>query len=158
MILNVCGRAMMPRCLKFLPISCMGPKHAPKDTYMIFPTHFGALLHVRLVQIWIMLIKCLETWLMYKKGPNELWIILNFNMTRVLVYFSYRKKIQGEKRHRMSFRPQTWRVHSTEPWFFLWESFRFVWSLYQNLSQIGQFFFHSLLVTISWHHAKFHEF
>ena len=35
-ILNVCGRATMPRCLKFIPISCMGPKHAPKDTYMIF--------------------------------------------------------------------------------------------------------------------------
>jgi CheY-like chemotaxis protein len=25
-----------PRCLIFIPISCMGPKHAPKDTHMIF--------------------------------------------------------------------------------------------------------------------------
>ena len=23
-------------CLKFMPISCMGPMHAPKDTYLIF--------------------------------------------------------------------------------------------------------------------------
>ena len=35
-VLNVCGQASKPRCLKFIPISCMGPKHAPKDTYMIF--------------------------------------------------------------------------------------------------------------------------
>jgi hypothetical protein len=34
--LNVCGQATMPRCLKFIPISCIGSKHAPKDTYMIF--------------------------------------------------------------------------------------------------------------------------
>ena len=34
--LNVSGRSTTPRCLKFIPISCMGPKHAPKDTYMIF--------------------------------------------------------------------------------------------------------------------------
>jgi hypothetical protein len=34
--LNVCGRSTTPRCLKFIFISCMGPKHAPKDTYMIF--------------------------------------------------------------------------------------------------------------------------
>ncbi len=33
------------------PISCMGPKHAPKDTYMIFQAIFGALLHVPIVQI-----------------------------------------------------------------------------------------------------------
>ena len=26
----------MPWCLKFIPISCMGPKHAPKDTVLIF--------------------------------------------------------------------------------------------------------------------------
>jgi hypothetical protein len=34
--LNVCGRVTMAGCLKFIPISCMGPKHAPKDTYLIF--------------------------------------------------------------------------------------------------------------------------
>ena len=26
----------VPWCLKFIPTSCMGPKHAPKDTYLIF--------------------------------------------------------------------------------------------------------------------------
>ena len=34
--LNICGRATVVGCLKFIPISCMGPKHAPKDTYLIF--------------------------------------------------------------------------------------------------------------------------
>ena len=31
-----CQQSTVPRCLKFIPITCMGPKHAPKDTYLIF--------------------------------------------------------------------------------------------------------------------------
>jgi hypothetical protein len=53
------GRATMASYLKIIPISCMAPKDAPKDTYD-FSTHFGALEHVHVVQIWIMHIKCLE--------------------------------------------------------------------------------------------------
>ena len=34
--LNGFWQSTMPWCLKFIPISCMGPKHAPKDTYLIF--------------------------------------------------------------------------------------------------------------------------
>ena len=34
--LNVCGRVTVTGCLKFIPISCMGPKHGTKDTYLIF--------------------------------------------------------------------------------------------------------------------------
>ena len=33
---NMCGRVTVAGCLKFIPISCMGPKHATKDTYLIF--------------------------------------------------------------------------------------------------------------------------
>ena len=29
-------QSTMPWCLKFIPISCMGPKHATEDTYLIF--------------------------------------------------------------------------------------------------------------------------
>ena len=29
-------QSTVPWCLKFIPISCMGPKHATKDTYLIF--------------------------------------------------------------------------------------------------------------------------
>ena len=30
-----CRQSTVPWCLKFIPISCMGPKHAPKDTDLI---------------------------------------------------------------------------------------------------------------------------
>ena len=30
-----CRQSTVPLCLKFMPISCMGPKHAPKDTNLI---------------------------------------------------------------------------------------------------------------------------
>ena len=31
-----CRQSKVPWCLKFIPISCMGPKHAPKDTDLSF--------------------------------------------------------------------------------------------------------------------------
>ena len=34
--LNLSGRATTPRCLNFIPISCMGPRNSPKDTHVIF--------------------------------------------------------------------------------------------------------------------------
>ena len=34
--LNVCGRVTVAGCLTFIPISCMGPKHATNDTDLIF--------------------------------------------------------------------------------------------------------------------------
>ena len=34
--LNVCGRVTVAGCLTFIPISCMGHKHAPKDKDLIF--------------------------------------------------------------------------------------------------------------------------
>ena len=46
-----CRQSTVPRCLKFLPISCMGPKHAPKDKDLFFPTNLYALEHVHVVQI-----------------------------------------------------------------------------------------------------------
>ena len=54
--LNVCGRVTVPWCLKFIPISCTGPKHAPKDTNLFFQP-----LYMHVVQIWIMHIKALKT-------------------------------------------------------------------------------------------------
>ena len=34
--LNICGRLTVAGSEKFIPICCMGPKHATKDTYLIF--------------------------------------------------------------------------------------------------------------------------
>ena len=59
--LNVCCWVTVAGCLTFIPISCMGPKHAPKDTYLIFSTNLYALEHVHVVQIWIMHINALKT-------------------------------------------------------------------------------------------------
>ena len=61
-----CRQSMVPWCLKFIPISCMGPKHAPKDTDLIFLTNLYALEHVHVVQIWIMHRNALKTQLMHK--------------------------------------------------------------------------------------------
>ena len=46
-----CRQSMVPWCLKYIPISCMGPKHAPKDIDLIFLTNLYALEHVHVVQI-----------------------------------------------------------------------------------------------------------
>ena len=61
-----CRQSTVPRCLKFIPISCMGPKHAPKDTDFYFSTNLYALEHVHVVQIWIMHINALKNQLMHK--------------------------------------------------------------------------------------------
>ena len=61
-----CRQSTVPRSLKFIPISCMGPKHAPKDTYLIFPANLYALELVHVVQIRMMHINALKTQLMHK--------------------------------------------------------------------------------------------
>ena len=38
--LNVCGRVTVAGCLTFIPISCMGPKHATKDTDLNFQPNY----------------------------------------------------------------------------------------------------------------------
>ena len=40
-----CRQSTVLRCLKFIPISCMGPKHAPKDKRFDFSTNLYALEH-----------------------------------------------------------------------------------------------------------------
>ena len=44
------GQSTVPRCLKFILISCMGPKNAPKDTFD-FSTNLYALENVHVVLI-----------------------------------------------------------------------------------------------------------
>ena len=89
--LNVFSRSRTPRCLEFIAISCMGPKHAPQGHIYDFSTHFGALDHVPVVQIWMVHIKCLENSVIVQKCPNEPWITPNFNTTLLLIHVAYRK-------------------------------------------------------------------
>ena len=35
-----CQQSTVPWCLKFILISCLGPKHAPKDSNLIFFNQF----------------------------------------------------------------------------------------------------------------------
>ena len=61
-----CRQSTVPWCLKFIPISCMGPKHAPKDKRFDFSTNLYAPEHVHVVPICIMHINALKTHLMHK--------------------------------------------------------------------------------------------
>ena len=61
-----CRQSTVPWCLKFILISCMGPKHAPQGHIFDFSTNLYALEHVHVVQIWIMHINALKTRLMHK--------------------------------------------------------------------------------------------
>ena len=45
-----CQQSTVPWCLKFIPISCMGPKHAQGHIFD-FSTNLYALEHVHVVQI-----------------------------------------------------------------------------------------------------------
>ena len=44
-------RVTMAGCLKFIPISCMGPRNSPQGNECDFSTNFGALEHVVVAQI-----------------------------------------------------------------------------------------------------------
>ena len=106
-----CRQSTVPRCLKFMPISCMGPKHAPKDKDLIFLTNLYALEHVHVVRIWIMLINALKTQLMHKNfqtNPKK-----SHNTPVVLCW--HEKKIESNKRQWISFRPQRWDVPHRKP-------------------------------------------
>ena len=52
--------------MTFIPITCMGPKHAPKDKIFDFSTNLYALEHVHVVQILIVHMNALKTELMHK--------------------------------------------------------------------------------------------
>ena len=64
--LNVCCQVTLAGCLTFIPISCMRPKHVPKDKIFDFSTNLYAPEHVHVVQIGIMHINALKTHLMHK--------------------------------------------------------------------------------------------
>ena len=92
-----CRQWTVPRCLKFIPISCMGPKHATKDTYLIFQQVY---MHWRMhvVQIWIMRIKISKTQLMYKNvqtNPEKSQKITQHSCCSMLTWENNLKAIRG---------------------------------------------------------------
>ena len=107
--LNVCGRVTVAWCMTFIPISCMGPKHAPKDQRFDFSTNLYAMEHVHIVQIWIMHINALKTQLMHKNvqtNPKKSQKMTQHSCCSMLT----REIFGSNKRQWISFRPQRWYV------------------------------------------------
>ena len=92
-------------CLKFIPISCIGPKHAPKDTDF-FSTNLYAREHVHVFQIWIMHIKCLENLVNIQKCPNKPRKIPKLNTTLLLFYVGTRKILKAIRGNGYRFVPK----------------------------------------------------
>ena len=102
-------------------------------------------MHVLVVQVWIMHIKCTKPQLMYKKAKRT-GIIPKFSMILLFGLICLCKKIKaGEGSVRILFRTRRWHVPSRnhEP---SWGKLRFARSLHQSLSQFGQKNYRSMLV------------
>ena len=116
-----CRQSMVPWCLKFIPISCMGTRHAQGHIFD-FSTNLYAPEHVHVVQIWIMHINALKIQLMQKKCPNEPRKITKIHTTLLLFFVGTRIFSESNKRQWISFRPQRWDVPYRKPSCLLWEA------------------------------------
>ena len=115
-----CRQSTVPRCLKFIPISCTGSKHAPKDTDLIFNQFIctGACAcssNLNYAQ------NALKTQLMHKNVQT------NPEKSQKLTQQSYcsmltQEKFESNKRQWISFRPQRWDVPYQKPSCLLWEA------------------------------------
>ena len=115
-ILNVSGRWQVCNSFPFLKWDLnMHPM-----THVRFPTHFASLEHVLVVQIWIMdYIKCIENLVISniyiyngQMNPEQFQISARHSCYSML---PVENKVQGEKRQRLSFRPQEGHVSLPEP-------------------------------------------
>ena len=121
MYLNVCGRAPVARCVTCIPISCMGPKHAPKDKRFDFSTNLYAPEHLHVFQIWIMHINALKGQLTHKNvqtRPEKFQNLIQHSRCSMLTLENFERK----KRQWISFRPQRWDVPYRKSSCLLWEA------------------------------------
>ena len=143
----LCRQSTLPWCLKFIPISCMGHKHAPKDTDLIFSTNLYALEHVHVVQILIMHINVLKTQLMHKNvqtNPKKSQQITQNSCCSMLTREFFLKAIRGNG---YRFVPKGG-TFPTENHHACCEKIRFVKSIYSNLPQMGQNLYHDVLMPL----------
>ena len=147
----------MAESLAFIPISCMWPKHATKDTYFNFSTNLYALEHVHVVQIWIMHINALKTQLMHKNvqtNPEKSQKLTQHSCCSMLTLKKL-KAIRGSWYHFVpkggTFPTETIRLVVRS--FGLWEAYP------QTCPKWDTFFYHNMLMPLhDSMHAKFHEF
>ena len=116
-----CRQSTVPWCLKFIPISCMGHKHAPKDTYLIFNQFIctGACAcdsNLNYAH------KCIENTVNLWNCANKPRKIKKIHTTLLLFYVDTRKKIVSNKRQWISFHPQRWDIPYRKPSCLLWEA------------------------------------
>ena len=77
----------MPRCLNFIPISCMGPRNLPKDTHVIFqPTlvHWNMCLYFKFEL-------CTQRWHVTSQNHEPSWEKLRFARSLYQNLFQMRK-------------------------------------------------------------------
>ena len=144
MYLNVSGRATVARCLTFIFISCMWPKHAAKDTHLIiFSTHFYALEHVHVAQIWIMHINAKKTQLMYKSVQANLKKskkLTQHSCCSMLTLEIFWKQVEATD---IVSSPEVARS-LPKSLGLLWEKLWFARSVYPNLPQMGKYVYHGM--------------
>ena len=136
----------MARCLKFIPISCMGPKDAPKDQRFDFSTNLYPPEHVHVVQIWILQINALKTHLMHKNVQT------NTEKSQKITQHSYCSMLTREKIWKQL---ESMDIVSSpklgrsvpKPSCFLLEAL-VCDSLYPNLPQMGQKLYHGMLMPL----------
>ena len=91
--------------------------------------------------------ECIENSVNVSKCPREPRKIPKIDTTLLLFYVDTRKKFEIEKRQRISFRPERWNIpyrnHHT-----CCEKLWFMRSLYPNLPQMGQKFYHNMLMPL----------
>jgi hypothetical protein len=96
--LDICGRANMLRCLKFVLISCMWPNTCIQGCIYDFSTHFAAPDLVIVDQIWIMHIKeCTENSINVFKSQMIPYLIIFLHFKCTYVYVVYIKKIKERR-------------------------------------------------------------
>ena len=100
-----CWQSTVPSCLKFIPISLTGPKHAPKDTYLIFQPIYmrwacGCSSNLNYAHI------CIENSVNAKECPNEPQKITKIDTTLLLFYVDMRKNLKAIRGNRYCFVPK----------------------------------------------------
>ena len=132
----------MPRCLNFIPISCIGPSNSPKDTHVIFqPTlvHWNVCLYFKFEL-------CTQRWHVPSQNHEPSWEKLRFARSlyqNLFLFGQFFLPRHGTTRHDtmpsfMILKP-SFSMLSTEPWCLdVWILFSFfAWDLLPPSIYIG---------------------
>ena len=141
-----CWQSTVPSCLKFIPISCTGPKHAPKDTYLIFNQFIctGACACSSNLN---MHINALKTQLMHKKVQTNPEISQKFSQHSCCSMLTREKNLKSIRRNGYRFVPKGG-TFPTENHHAYCEKLRFVRSIYPNLPKKRQYLYQGMLTPL----------